>query len=95
MHFSIGNAGDSMTLHDGKKFTTYDRDNDKNVDDVYKGAWWHHFCHLVNLNGLFPTTCTTSAAYMGWRGFGSHGNMIFSEMKLKYHRCEPGEHLVS
>ena len=39
-----GNAGDSMADHNGMKFTTQDRDNDKhtslNCADVHKGGWW-------------------------------------------------------
>ncbi|XP_065064890.1 fibrinogen-like protein A [Rhopilema esculentum] len=85
-----GNAGDSMAFHDGMKFTTYDRDNDKsreNCANNFKGAWWYKSCQHASLNGLFPTTSTTSPTYMGWLGIdGKHGNVMFSEMKLKYHR---------
>ena len=99
IYFSKGNAGDSMAYHDGMKFSTYDRDNDiekGNCASAWTGAWWYRKCHRVNLNARFPTTSTTSAAYMGWNKiYGNYGNIIFSEMKLKYHRYESGEHLVS
>ena len=83
-----GDAGDSMAYHNGMKFTTKDNDNDVhrgNCAIIWSGAWWHKICHWVNLNGLFPTVQSTSPHYMSWLGiYGSHGNIFFSEMKIKY-----------
>ena len=86
-----GTAGNSMAIHNGMKWTTRDRDNDKapseNCAVRWKGAWWHNICHHVNLNGLYPTTATTDPSYMSWVAIaGSHGNIIYSEMKIKYKR---------
>lgn len=42
-----GNAGDSLITHKGKKFSTFDQDNDTdqaNCAKFYKGAWWFHTC---------------------------------------------------
>ena len=79
-----------MKIHNGMKWTTRDRDNDKGSENCamrWSGAWWYNKCHNVNLNGLYPTTATTGASYMSWyllaRGFG---NIIYSEMKIKYKR---------
>ncbi len=53
-----GLGGDSMTPHNGKKFTTKDRDNDLNrgnCADSYKGAWWYNnncISNGCNLNGF-------------------------------------------
>ena len=38
-----GDAGNSLSLHNGMKFSTIDRDNDEHGGScavAYKGAWW-------------------------------------------------------
>ena len=52
-----GEAGDSMTTrHNGRKFRTFDRDNDES-DHLNcaerDGAWWHSACYDANLNGFY------------------------------------------
>ena len=83
-----GNASDSMAYHNGMKFTTKDNDNDLNSNNwavTYTGGWWFKDCHWANLNGLYPTSRTTDAAYMSWAGlYGTNGNVIYSELKVKY-----------
>ncbi|XP_068104114.1 ficolin-2-like [Hyperolius riggenbachi] len=54
--FAGGNAGDSLSYHNGNKFTTLDQDNDpyyKNCAVDFKGGWWYGGCHTSNLNGLY------------------------------------------
>ena len=51
-----GTAGDSLSYHNGMKFSTKDVDND--IDSVncaqnYHGAWWFKRCLLSHLNGEY------------------------------------------
>ncbi|XP_060922662.1 fibrinogen alpha chain [Limanda limanda] len=57
-----GDAGDGLAApksdvsHDGMKFSTFDRDNDKweeNCAATYGGGWWYNSCQAVNLNGIY------------------------------------------
>ena len=51
-----GNAGNSMNVHNGKMFTTRDKDNDLyigNCADFSIGAWWYQSCCTANLNGFY------------------------------------------
>lgn len=79
-----GTAGDSMGLHNGKKFSTKDNDNDlhwTNCAIGYKGGWWYNACHIVNLNGLYLNGTSTRYAvgmvWEKWKGF------YYSYMKTK------------
>ncbi|KAM9337933.1 angiopoietin-related protein 2-like [Symphorus nematophorus] len=51
-----GNAGDSLTWHNTKQFTTLDRDHDVytgNCAHYQKGGWWYNACAHSNLNGVW------------------------------------------
>ncbi|KAJ7992534.1 hypothetical protein DPEC_G00279680 [Dallia pectoralis] len=51
-----GNAGDSLSWHSNKAFTTLDKDKDAysgNCAHFQKGGWWYHMCAHSNLNGVW------------------------------------------
>ncbi|KAF4789093.1 Tenascin [Turdus rufiventris] len=49
-------TGDSMTYHNGRSFSTFDKDHDSAITNCalsYKGAFWYKNCHRVNLMGRY------------------------------------------
>eukprot|EP00736_Rhodelphis_marinus_P000713 Rmarinus@m.19555 len=53
---AYGTAGDSLTYHSGRLFSTYDADHDSysySCSSTFSGAWWYGACHHSNLNGLY------------------------------------------
>ncbi|XP_044039858.1 fibrinogen alpha chain-like isoform X3 [Siniperca chuatsi] len=61
-----GDAGDALVIpksdmasylsHNGMKFSTFDKDNDKweeNCAEMYGGGWWYNNCQSANLNGIY------------------------------------------
>lgn len=56
LSLSVVIPGDSLSYHQGRPFSTKDRDNDIAVTNCalsYKGAWWYKNCHRANLNGKY------------------------------------------
>ncbi|XP_061386492.1 angiopoietin-related protein 7-like [Musca vetustissima] len=37
-------AGDSLDMHDQKKFSNFDQDNEENCAYSMMGAWWYYYC---------------------------------------------------
>ena len=88
-----GNAGDSLSKHKGMKFTTKDADNDPSYDNNdgssgncavdWKGAWWYHWCHSSNLNGLYlKNEKSTNNRGIVWSTWQDGIPLKFTEMKL-------------
>lgn len=80
-----GTAGDSMTYHNGRTFSTYDHDNDIAVTNCalsYKGAFWYKNCHRVNLMGRYGDNSHSKGVnWFHWKG---HEHSIeFAEMKMR------------
>ncbi|XP_071979098.1 ficolin-2-like [Engystomops pustulosus] len=86
--FTGGNAGDSLSYHNGMMFSTIDQDNDadpRSCVDLYKGAWWYNQCHESNLNGLYlPGKHDSFANGINWlSGKGYYYSYRKSEMKIR------------
>ncbi|XP_023816279.1 tenascin isoform X9 [Oryzias latipes] len=80
-----GTAGDSMTYHQGRPFSTYDNDNDIAVTNCalsYKGAFWYKNCHRVNLMGKYGDSSHSKG--INWFHWKGHEHSIeFAEMKIR------------
>ncbi|XP_045175825.2 fibrinogen-like protein A [Mercenaria mercenaria] len=75
-----GNAGDSLAnFHNGKKFSTKDRDNDEysgSCANEPPGAWWFGACDQSNLNRNYDD--------MEWESFTAKDDPLrFTEMKIR------------
>nr|XP_044989351.1 tenascin isoform X5 [Jaculus jaculus] len=80
-----GTAGDSMNYHNGRSFSTYDKDTDSAITNCalsYKGAFWYKNCHRVNLMGRYgDNNHSQGVNWFHWKG---HEHSIqFAEMKLR------------
>ncbi|XP_016369956.1 tenascin-like [Sinocyclocheilus rhinocerous] len=80
-----GTAGDSMTYHHGRPFSTYDNDHDIAVTNCalsYKGAFWYKNCHRVNIMGRYGDNSHSKGVnWFHWKG---HEHSIeFAEMKFR------------
>ncbi|GFO02767.1 tenascin-r [Plakobranchus ocellatus] len=78
-----GTAGDSLGDHNGRPFSTFDRDNDghtTNCAERYIGAWWYNSCHSSNLNGLWRESASKGPR---WLTFSLNDAVTFSEMKIR------------
>jgi len=84
-----GDVGDSLTTHNGQKFSTYDADNDlagSNCATTYRGAWWYTKCHHSNLNGEYRWVGETVPYARGvvWYHYKDyHYSMKSVEMKIR------------
>ncbi|XP_021427695.2 tenascin isoform X2 [Oncorhynchus mykiss] len=80
-----GTAGDSMSYHNGRMFSTRDRDPAPFITRCamsYRGGWWYKNCHQANLNGLYDTSVNHQGLiWTAWKG--KDYSVPFTEMKLR------------
>ena len=83
-----GTAGDALSEHNGKKFSTIDRNNDGisslHCASTYGGGWWYlQDCVRAFLNGVY-TTSPYGIVWEDWRG--ADYQLKHSAMKLRTRR---------
>uniref|UniRef100_A0A8C1EH65 Tenascin Ca n=1 Tax=Cyprinus carpio carpio TaxID=630221 RepID=A0A8C1EH65_CYPCA len=80
-----GTAGDSLSYHQNRPFSTFDHDNDIAVTNCalsYKGAFWYKNCHRVNLMGKYGDSSHSKG--INWFHWKGHEHSIpFAEMKIR------------
>ena len=79
----LGTAGDRLSFHNGRKFSTKDRDNDVSsincaAHESIKGAWWFSDCRTSNLNGVYRNRADNGT--VTWGGIEP---IKRSEMKIR------------
>ncbi|XP_034030929.1 uncharacterized protein tnxba [Thalassophryne amazonica] len=89
-----GTAGDSMRYHNGRPFSTRDKDPDPlgiHCSRAYMGGWWYKNCYKTNLNGLYGTNSDNlGVVWIDWKGKDS--SIPFTEMKFRPSRFSPATH---
>ncbi|XP_069393075.1 tenascin isoform X2 [Paralichthys olivaceus] len=89
-----GTAGDSMRYHNGRSFSTRDKDTDPlgiHCARAYMGGWWYKNCYKTNLNGLYGTNSNNQGVvWIDWKGKDS--SIPFTEMKFRPSRFSPATH---
>ncbi|KAH8387535.1 hypothetical protein KR093_007696 [Drosophila rubida] len=87
-----GDSGDSLRYHAGKKFTTFDQDNDDNGQNcarTHAGAWWYgRECFESNLFGTFQFKYGQEISYFKgilWKTFvpGPTGSLRYVRMLIR------------
>ncbi|XP_048051117.1 microfibril-associated glycoprotein 4-like [Megalobrama amblycephala] len=88
--FKDGGAGDSLTHHNGMKFSTFDKDQDTSGENCAKkhlGAFWYVACYHANPNGVYlwgedPTIFAIGNVWFHYKNNVALG-MKFISMKIK------------
>ena len=91
---SASTAGDSLTSHNGQRFSTPDRDNDMAITSpaahcavYYHGPWWHRYCYQSLLTGTYYTSGGPRSSpphgiiWSSWKGY--HYSLRVAEMKIR------------
>ena len=81
---SNSTAGDSLTYHSGKMFSTLDRDNDDNRYRCAGSGWWHRNCYQSLLTGSYVRNGVVSDDGVNWYSWRSNNySFRVAEMKIR------------
>ncbi len=81
-----GDAGNNLGYHGGQEFSTKDHGAKAGCARSFRGGWWYHGCHSVQLNGInYPDgKIPSSALGIQWHGITKHAfGLMTSEMAIK------------
>nr|XP_017012133.2 angiopoietin-related protein 1-like [Drosophila takahashii] len=87
-----GTAGDSLTYHKNKRFSTFDRKNDEHVHNCANGengGWWYKSCSQSRLNGKFykeghtHDNKTNGISWGSWHNYDFNYSLTFVEMMIR------------
>ncbi|KAF6734591.1 Microfibril-associated glycoprotein 4 [Oryzias melastigma] len=70
--FTNGGAGDSLTPHNDRTFSTFDRGS--NCAKLFLGGFWYANCHQANPNGVYRwgydnTIYAVGVVWYTWKGY--------------------------
>ncbi|XP_029986213.1 microfibril-associated glycoprotein 4-like, partial [Sphaeramia orbicularis] len=93
--FTNGGAGDALKYHNGMRFSTFDKDQDKdrsNCAKRYLGAFWYRTCHYTNPNGVYRWGADSSLHAVGvewayWRGYDYSLKAISMKIRPATHKA--------
>ena len=84
-----GSAGDSLSYHRDRPWSTPDQDNDEyptgNCAEYWHGAWWYNKCFHSNLNGRYHHRHGSSYGHgVTWRDWKRERPFLKrTEMKMR------------
>ncbi|GFY55638.1 piggyBac transposable element-derived protein 4 [Trichonephila inaurata madagascariensis] len=77
--------GDGFKFHNGKRFSTTDRGNDRKCSNINKGGWWFNDFAYVHLNGLYQPDVDAAQSIHWWEWLNNKG-LASAEMKIRLRR---------
>ena len=81
-----GTAGDSLSYHNGMRFSTFDQDNDDTAQHCAKkllAAWWFNSCKRSNLNGGYLGNVMENKG-ITWSRWRNTQSMKSAQMKIRH-----------
>ena len=79
-----GNCGDSLEYHNGRMFTTTDRDNDASTESCaqkFKGGFWYNTCRHANPTGRYYAEGVPSS-YEGLIWYTCYGGYYSTKVNI-------------